>query len=61
MKVTFKEYLTPRYEAYIEMVRSYCKQMNLEFAEPSISDFLEANALTRDRLSEKNKSDKNGK
>ena len=61
MKVTFKEYLTPRYEAYVEMVRSYCKQMNLKFAEPSISDFLEANALTRDRLNAIDKSDKYGK
>lgn len=50
MKVTFRGYLMPKYEAYVEQIRSYCQQMNQPFVKPSISDFLRANALTRDRL-----------
>lgn len=39
-----------RYAAYIAQIRSYCEVVGVTYVEPTVSQFLAANALTRDRL-----------
>jgi hypothetical protein len=48
MKTTFKEYLYPRYNAYVAGMEAQAKADGVEFVQPSISDFLAANAKARD-------------
>lgn len=50
MKTTFKESLLPPYRLFVEQSRSYCQQVGIPFIEPTLSQFLAANAMTRNRL-----------
>lgn len=50
MKTTFKAYVAPRYELFVEQVRSYCQVTGVPFVMPTLSQFLEINGMTRNRL-----------
>lgn len=50
MRTTLIDYMYPRYRVYVEQVRSYCLTTGTPFVQPTISQFLSANAMTRDRL-----------
>lgn len=50
MKKNLEVELNTRYERYLAQVRSYCEVVGMKFVQPTISQFLAANALTRDRL-----------
>ena len=50
MKTTFKKSVLPPFRLFLEQSRSYCQQVGIPFIEPTLSQFLAANASTRDRL-----------
>jgi hypothetical protein len=50
MKKNLEIELTTRYIRYLELVKSYCEVVGIRYVVPTVSQFLEANALTRDRL-----------
>jgi len=50
MKKNLEHEITTRYARYLAQIKSYCEVVGMEFVAPTITQFLAANARTRDRL-----------
>lgn len=50
MRKSLDTELMTRYARYTAQVKSYCEVVGIKYVQPTISQFLTANALTRDRL-----------
>lgn len=51
MKRDLTKEMISSYSRYIAIIKSYCEVMGIAYQEPSLPQFLRANALTHNRLS----------